>query len=223
MSVIIRGYAITFEQLAAVPEDEGGGLEVVTRGAFKNMLRAGTPVRLQFRTHDRAPAIASTSDGALALFEDDYGLGFSATLARPDWGMVRSIVQGKSALASVHFTDRRFRASSFKGEAVQRVERAEISHIAIVDRAVYRATCVWRGDVPLDEAPLRVRDLANRWERGRLLASHHDHERPPAPEPTRTRAFASAADDRLIRVLRESDDEGARQRAAAAILSGSNT
>ncbi|MCC2651903.1 MAG: family phage prohead protease [Microvirga sp.] len=171
--IVIRGYALQYNQTAYLSNTL---LERVMPGAFRAQLADGRrAIRLQAYTHDPAePALASTEDGTLTLFEDGYGLGWEA-LYEPyshsqRWGIVRGMVSDAGLGCSVNFC-RRVKCRRADGGAwLDSVALAEIDHICLCPDPAYPGTRAWRADVPLDNAPERVRQLAARWERGRARA-----------------------------------------------------
>jgi HK97 family phage prohead protease len=171
--VLIRGYALPFNQPAYLSNTL---LERVMPGAFRAQLADGRrPIRLQAYSHDPAePAMASTADGTLSLFEDEDGLGFEAeyepSAHRWGWGIVRGMVSNAGMGCSVNFSRRVKGRRADGGAWVDTVAVAEIDHICICADPAYRGTRAWRADVLLDNAPERVRQLAARWERGRARA-----------------------------------------------------
>src|SRR4051812_26951008 len=103
MSILIRGYAVTYDQTVFLGHGDGR-LERILPGAFSAQLAAGKPIKLQAYTHDpHEPAIASTVDGTLTLFEDSYGLGFEAKYNPRvhGWGMVQAMVRREGMRCSV--------------------------------------------------------------------------------------------------------------------------
>jgi hypothetical protein len=56
-----------------------------------------------------------------------------------------------------------------RGESfpLERVTRGTIDHVAIGIRSAWEDTAVWSTHCPIDDAPWRIRDLAECWERGR--------------------------------------------------------
>jgi phage head maturation protease len=166
--MILRGYAIVFNQLAAACMDDGADFELVFEGAFDDMLARRKTITLQYGPHDPAPAIARTTDGTLCLFADAHGLGFEAdTGAKLNWQQLSSMYKCGMNRASVNFT----RMVSEVGRASTRyVSRAEIDHITITSHAAYRQTAVWRSDSDLQHAPDRIQSAAAHWEHGRAQA-----------------------------------------------------
>jgi len=186
--ITIRGYAAVFNDLALIGEAEW---ETILRGAFARMFVEDKPVRLQFDTHDAAPAMASTRDGTLHLFEDEHGLGFEADVkvgANFGWSEVRRMVHGGHQACSVNFVKTiAGRARRPIGRSMVRarvIMQATIDHVAIVDAPTYRSTCCWRADASVDRAQYKIHENAKRWARGREIAA--SHQASPATIAART-------------------------------------
>lgn len=162
--MILRGYALPFDQLAAVSGEDGAEFERVFEGAFDDMLVRNKPVVLQFLSHDRVPAIAKTADRTLTLFSDQHGLGFEAlTGDRLDIEGQIAIRQGNVSGASINFT----KTLAEVGRCGTRyISQAEIDHITITSQPAYRQTAVWPFGANLERAPTRIWDAAARWEKG---------------------------------------------------------
>lgn len=140
--------------------------------AFDRMLSRGdAPVDIRFGSHD-APRLASTANGTAGLFVDNFGLGFWARVDASGWrgrDVLRSMTRPDSPLnqCSGNFIIRKTRAGADYAQLPSAVvTEAEIDHIAIVDRGVYgTGTGAWPADW-LDDAPWRIRDLAQKWADG---------------------------------------------------------
>ena len=162
--MILRGYALPFDQLAAASGDDGAEFEQVLEGAFDDMLVRKKPVVLQFASHGRVPAIAKTADGTLTLFSDQHGLGLEAfTGERLDIEGQLAIRQGNVSGASINFT--KTVAEVGRGET-RYISQAEIDHITITSQPAYRQTAVWPVGANLERAPNRIWDAAANWEKG---------------------------------------------------------
>ncbi len=173
--IVLRGYAAPFNQQAFVADSGGGFNERILPRAFSGMLRDGRPVALQFDTHDPAPALARSQDGTLTLFEDDYGLGFEASLpdTQGNWSICRSVIR-THGYCSVNFAKcsaRRLAQKGSWGTATDEIDWAEIDHITIAERAVYKGTSIWPAHCDLDRAPHRIQDAADRWAQGFMEAN----------------------------------------------------
>lgn len=178
MNFLIRGFAAPF----ARPAWAGDVLEVIDAGAFADTIASKRPVDVRFYNHEAsAPVIATTADGSARLYEDSYGLSFEVTLPSKAPGavnMVRSIVSGAYAGCSINITSMAADEWLDGACAKRLITAAEIDHIAIVSTqdAVYgAATAVWRADMPVDDAPIRIRNMAAQWGVGRMKPI------PPAP------------------------------------------
>ena len=152
--VRVKGYATLFNVPVTV---QGNETEIIQQGAFAHVL--DRPCRLFFDSHeDDAPRLGHTN----LLFEDEHGLAFQAELAPNVASMLAQIVSGKTALCSVCMTHRKY--ETFVGAQI--VTSAKLDHIAVTSKASYGDTAVWRADVPLGDAPWRIREWAARWEAG---------------------------------------------------------
>jgi phage head maturation protease len=158
-AIRIRGYAAVFEQVI----EFAGAREYVARDAFADFLRSGAAVAINFGEHDR-PYLGK----ATLLFADDYGLGFEATLdcSAPEcMGVPRSICRGVD-FASVNLGSFDRPAVNLGGEWIYRISAATIDHVTLTSCAAYAGTAVWLADVPVDDAPPRIRSASARWETG---------------------------------------------------------
>jgi HK97 family phage prohead protease len=86
----VKGYLAVYNQRSV---DLGGFTEIVAPGAFTNSLKANPDVRLLVN-HDWAKPLARTASGTLQLRDDNYGLGFTATL--PDTTYARDVAESMS-------------------------------------------------------------------------------------------------------------------------------
>jgi len=171
MTVILRGYALTYGQTAHIG---GGALEQFAPGAFTQMLERPRKIELRWDTHtDSAPKLASTSRGSLSFFEDEYGLGFLAKLNMGDhanWSRLQSILQKTKphSLVSVGgLVIKNSRRELLQLGMTEVITSATIDHITICNDGAYRGTAVWPTHLPLDDAPWKIQQLDARWTVGR--------------------------------------------------------
>ena len=96
----IEGYAAVFNQLSV---DLGGFREWIRPGAFAKTIREAD-IRGLFN-HDSNYVLGRNKSGTLKLFEDDYGLGFSAKPPEAQWAsdLRESIRRGDIDQASFQF------------------------------------------------------------------------------------------------------------------------
>lgn len=166
-TIMLRGYAVPFEQSAHIGD---GKLEQFARGAFSEMLAQSPKIELRWGTHDDdAPKLVSSG---VSFFQDDYGFGFSASVDM-GWGQVSAMTRSRTRngrpLNMVSVGGLIIKASHSEKlllGTTEIVTEATINHLTITDSAAYRGTAVWPAHLPLDDAPYKIQDLADRWSRG---------------------------------------------------------
>src|SRR5262245_19557944 len=91
----VRGYAAPFGH--TVPYGEQ--YQVIEPGAFSAMLKGPLPsIAIQWGSHDdEAEILATTDDGGVGFFEDEYGLGFwfDVDLGK-NWSKLREMTASKN-------------------------------------------------------------------------------------------------------------------------------
>jgi hypothetical protein len=158
---LINGYAAPFDRLAVV---DGGVIETIQPSAFFVIPKC----ELQFG-HD-GPVLASNVTGKLRLWQDEFGLAFSADISgRPyDLATVRA-VRREGLQCSVNFKDWRVDETVRDGQVHRRIVWACIDHIALAHGAAYGdGTGAWMADEPLQNLRGAARQLARQWADGRM-------------------------------------------------------
>jgi HK97 family phage prohead protease len=163
MIVEIRGYAVPFNQATFI----GSRIEKFEAGAFTSMLAKRSKVRVLWADHeDNAPVL----DESAYLFQDDWGLGFRASVdTQRHPSVIPSMLSQSGSVnrASVgEFAIERSRNERWGTDALSVVSAASIGHISIVAKAAYQQTAVWPTCCSLRMAPQRISDAAARWSRG---------------------------------------------------------
>jgi len=209
--VRIRGYAAPYNQI--VPY--GDEYQVIEPGAFSSMLRGPLPpIDIRWGSHDdHAEIIASTDARNVGFFDDDYGLGFffDVDLGKT-WGKLAEMTKPKTPCdrCSVNMIlGESSIEKPFRESRVLRIKSATIDHVAIgLTRATYMQTGTWPTHCPLERAPLRIQELAERWERGRLASAARVRQvaqpptvvsRKPAPVSLRGPSGEMSAADARVR------------------------
>ncbi len=162
----IRGYAVPFDRTRHIAS--AGHVEVFDHDAFADMI--GRSVPLVWDSHDDgAPEL-----GTATLFADDYGLAFFAAVdMERHRGRIAAMTRKQGPADQCSIGGLRIlsdRSDVVRGIACQRITKASIDHIAIVDDAAYgKATAAWPTHDSLDHAPWRIQELAARWDKAHAL------------------------------------------------------
>ena len=166
---ILRGYAVCFNDV----EELCGEDTLFRPDAFMQSVRR--PVSVRFGGHE-ARDIASTVDGTLSLFQDDYGLGFEARLPNSPAAsrMVQDVVSRRFQGCSGQFQYAKTQRIGNGANSVLCVQASRVEHVAIVAAPVFRNTGIWSADVPRSQLPTRLRELASHWHRGNAVAAVYE-------------------------------------------------
>jgi HK97 family phage prohead protease len=162
----VAGYAAVFDQTISVD----GLQESIAPDAFAEMLRYRRPCALRYDTHDASPSLARTGDGSLRLWADSYGLAFEARL-NPRLEAVAvslfDLLRHDDMGCSVGLPFFKSQCSIVAGKVARRIIMVRTDHFCATREPAYRGTALWRPDAMHGRTPLRVRLLAEQWERSR--------------------------------------------------------
>lgn len=171
-------------------------LMCINHGAFDRWLaEARHQVPVLFGGHD-LPPIATTT----LIFEDEFGLGFSAALDMAgdpcNWARLQAITRATNPVDQASGT-MIVRDSYIDSRGVEHITRAELEDVAIVSRGAWSTTAVWLAGVDLDAAPYKIQDRAARWEIGHRGFTARQRSKmlpppPPSPELEAPRRDASS-------------------------------
>ena len=178
------GYALPFDEA----ERNGTRVEFVPTDSD---LTLPSDSFLNFGDHD-APAISQ-----VALFADDYGIGFETKIDDATWRAIKPYVVTNFTRCSVEIAGERGEwAKQPDGGQFWCVTSGRISHVTIVadDRAIYGGTGIWLApEHVIGALPPRVAGLADRWEAGRSSSARRADARQWAAAEMRKRRQARAA------------------------------
>jgi phage head maturation protease len=155
--VTLRGYAVAFNLCGWV----GSDAEIMDWHAFDVQLAGRSPqVYLNFNSHDDLPLSKGVS-----IFSDRYGLGFEAKVDLREWTRLCRPMAAFHNKCSINMTCRLAKPERLSdGTAAERVTRATIDHICVVDSPCHPATAIW---AMIDgEPPPRFRELNQQWRKG---------------------------------------------------------
>lgn len=205
--MILRGLALPFTPRCIA----GRFIELARPHAFNAMIKAGRRVPVFWQSHDAGAPVLAVS--AMLFADEDHlkGLAFEVRVEPTVKNSIAmaAIVDGRCAACSVHFSSMRTSTAMVDGMRCRTIEEATISHVSILpaaDAAYGELTATWRADdgARLEDAPYRIRDLNDRFDRG--LAAHRAQNRREAAAATaRARRLqpiaAYIAGDRSFRAL----------------------
>jgi hypothetical protein len=179
MTVNLKGYAIVFGTACRV----GSMWEYADADSFRSALARQPRPFLTYGSHDAEP-IGQIDE----MFADDFGLGFSASIAEPIWRAIRwQLCQSDQRVAmsfcSISMTGLQHERVAGNGRVYHRIAKAGIDHICITDQSAVYPTGIWPAEVH-GNMPRRLARLADSWDRGHV--AHREAER-------RARAKALAA------------------------------
>lgn len=194
-AVRIDGYACIFGSEIRID----GQIESFAPGAFSPTLRRGAIDMRATINHHRAETWASVRDGSLKLWQDDVGLGFSASLpgTAEGRGLARAVADGLIG-ASILF--RPFQSKPTPGGYT--VTAATLTDVCLTTSPAY-LTAVWLVPFELmNFMPDHALLLRRRWIGGRLKAKREARDHVVQPRgPSRPEQAAKAHHEAKTRRL----------------------
>lgn len=167
-SPVISGYAAVWDQESV---DLGGFVEVIRRGAFRDVLARGDDI-VALWNHDVNYVLGRVSNGTLKLEEDDLGLRYEVRTRRGGWigDLIESIrrrdVQGNSFSFYIAEGGDKWTKRDDGTYLREIIRIAEVRDVGPVTMPAYRQTIVVARSVSERAESLRAQDEA----RDRALA-----------------------------------------------------
>ncbi|MBX3580029.1 MAG: hypothetical protein KF723_22725 [Rhizobiaceae bacterium] len=200
--ITVRGVAVPFN----VARFDGSRVEAFDPGAFDDMLARNVTVPLFWDSHDDGPGTMRLANEA-RLFASADGLMFSATVDTRQaaggsfrWALLAAMTRRREPVDECSIGDLTItseRRETIDGNRCSLVTKASIGHVAVCRRGttVYgTSTGAWPCHLPLNTAPLRIRELSAKWEAGKAAV---------VLEAKRSNLLADV--DRLIRISDRAD------------------
>lgn len=160
----IVGYAAVYESLS---DDLGGWREIITRGAFDDVLASDPDVRFPNLDHEGLP-LGRTKAGTLRLSTDSRGLGFEVDVPDTERGreLVLAVERGDVGECSFRFVvkpENREWQYPDEGPTIRRVNKVdELWDVCLVTYPAYPATTAGLRSLdtePAEEIPPNPADL----------------------------------------------------------------
>lgn len=177
--ITVRGVAVPFN----VARFDGSRVEAFDPSAFDEMLARNITVPLLWDSHDEGAGTMRLAHEA-RLFASPVGLMFSAIVDTRQaaggsfrWALLAAMTRRREPADECSIGDLTIvseRRETIDGNRCSLVTKASIGHVAICRRGttVYGATTgAWPCHLPLDTAPLRIQELAAKWETGKAAAT----------------------------------------------------
>jgi HK97 family phage prohead protease len=164
----VRGYACVFNALSKPLLDCGEThfREIIKPGAF----RLGRAVVASTHHHART-GFATTLDGTLRLWQDEYGLAFEAAVPRGAIGDGVNYTVGSGAACSFGLIARAIEWRDGEDMSVRIVHRCEIDHVSICPAGGAYPGGAWLASWE-NSLPPRYAELARKWHgRGSAIAA----------------------------------------------------
>lgn len=179
--ITVKGVAVPFN----VARFDGSRVEAFDPSTFDEMLARNITVPLLWDSHDEGAGTMRLAHEA-RLFASADGLMFSATIDMRQsaggsfrWALLAAMTRRREPVDECSIGDLTItseRREMIDGNPCSLVTKASIGHVAICKSGstVYGATTgAWPCHLPLDTAPLRIQELAAKWEAGKTAAGMH--------------------------------------------------
>lgn len=168
--MILEGYAIVFDQVTLIGDEERGFQEMISRKALEKTLMKDVPMK--YNHMDSFLIIARTKNQSLVLSIDEIGLKVHAELldthSNEDvYKMVRAGLLDKMSFAFTVSKQSWDRSGKIPLRKIESIDR--LYDVSVVDTPAYEGTSIYSRSLDLVDAELEAMDLASRDEEAKII------------------------------------------------------